>query len=323
VEQIYSRVKNLDEKIKNLTLTYTEWKVLFMVTENTTVPQLKELLKEEEEVLNLALGTLKNKTLITAQGTEKVAEKKERKPAVEKVSPPAEEELVTAELSEIEHALQEQAEVHVAAEPEEKQKASPVIQPEPEIAEDLSSFTKPEPETIAAEEKAGLADLLEEISEPMEAPAPRVKETPAARPKQENVAEPPARKIPPAAKVVSDADKKKIMVIDDSIVIRKMVEIALEGEDYAIHTATNAKDGMEGIDKVNPNLIILDMMLPDMNGIEMLKKIKSSRKTPVIMLSGKDAPQLVENAKEVGVDDFLPKPFRDEELVEKVKNLLK
>jgi DNA-binding response OmpR family regulator len=63
-------------------------------------------------------------------------------------------------------------------------------------------------------------------------------------------------------------------------------------------------------------------MLPDMNGIEVLKKIKSSRKTPVIMLSGKDAPQLVESAKEVGVDDFLPKPFRDEELVEKVKHLL-
>jgi two-component system OmpR family response regulator len=59
-----------------------------------------------------------------------------------------------------------------------------------------------------------------------------------------------------------------------------------------------------------------------MSGIDVLKTIKEDKKLPVIMLSGKDAPQLIESAKEIGVDDFLPKPFRDEELVEKVKTLL-
>ena len=101
-----------------------------------------------------------------------------------------------------------------------------------------------------------------------------------------------------------------------------MIEIALEEEDFRILTATSGKDGMEVIEKEKPNLIILDMILPDMNGIEVLKKIKAEHKSPVIMLSGKDAPQLVESAKEVGVEDFLPKPFRDEELVEKIKNLI-
>jgi len=101
-----------------------------------------------------------------------------------------------------------------------------------------------------------------------------------------------------------------------------MIEIALEEEDYRILTATSGKEGMETIEKESPNLIILDMVLPDMNGIDVLKKVKKAKKTPVIMLSGKDAPQLIESAKEVGVDDFLPKPFRDEELVEKVKSLL-
>ena len=341
MEQIYSRVKNLDEKIKNLTLTYTEWKVLFMVTENTSVKELKDLLKEEEEVLNLALGTLKTKNLITGQVAEKVVEEVERKPAAVKekvLPPPAEEELVSAELNEIEQALQEQPEAHESVTAEEKKTAVPLTPAEPELAPEINlehEFETPAAEVEAAaeevEEKAGIEDLLAEISEAPEAPAPeKVKEKPstaAVKGPAEKITRPEIKKVVPEkvvppAKVVSDVAKKKIMVIDDSIVIRKMVEIALEGEDYLIHTATNAKDGMEGIEKINPNLIILDMMLPDMNGIEVLKKIKSSRKTPVIMLSGKDAPQLVESAKEVGVDDFLPKPFRDEELVEKVKHLL-
>ena len=121
---------------------------------------------------------------------------------------------------------------------------------------------------------------------------------------------------------ISDIDKKTIMVIDDSIVIRKMIEIALEEEDYLIVTAVSGKEGMDLVQKNDPNLIILDMMLPDMPGIDVLKSIKETKKTPVIMLSGKDSPQLIENAKELGVEDFLPKPFRDEELVEKVKSLL-
>jgi DNA-binding response OmpR family regulator len=122
--------------------------------------------------------------------------------------------------------------------------------------------------------------------------------------------------------IISDNTKKTIMVIDDSIVIRKMIEIALEEEDYNIITAISGKEGLETIEKESPNLVILDMMLPDMNGIEVLKTIKTEKKLPVIMLSGKDSPQLIETAKEVGVDDFLPKPFRDEELVEKVKTLI-
>ncbi|TFH01103.1 MAG: response regulator, partial [Calditrichales bacterium] len=135
--------------------------------------------------------------------------------------------------------------------------------------------------------------------------------------------EPVAEEVKPVVddEIISDVSKKTIVVIDDSIVIRKMIEIALEEEDLNIVTAISGKDGLDLIEKLKPNLVILDMMLPDMNGIDVLKTIKQKTKIPVIMLSGKDSPQLIESAKEVGVDDFLPKPFRDEELVEKVKTL--
>ena len=115
---------------------------------------------------------------------------------------------------------------------------------------------------------------------------------------------------------------KKILVIDDSLVIRKMVEIALEEEEFIIETAVSGKDGLEVMDQTNPDLVILDMMLPDINGIEILKTIKASKGIPVIMLSGKDSPQMIETAKNEGAAEFLPKPFKDDELVEKIKKLI-
>lgn len=123
--------------------------------------------------------------------------------------------------------------------------------------------------------------------------------------------------------VASDRDMKTVLVIDDSIVIRKMVEIALEDEeDIQIETSISGKEGLEKMDQLEPHLVILDMMLPDINGVEILKTIKASKGIPVIMLSGKDSPQLIEKAKSEGADEFLPKPFRDEELVDKIKTLL-
>ena len=93
-------------------------------------------------------------------------------------------------------------------------------------------------------------------------------------------------------------------------------------EDFKIINTNSGKEALKLLDDENPAIVILDMMLPDMNGIDLLKTIKASKGIPVIMLSGKDAPQLVESAKEAGADDFLPKPFRDEELVSKVKALV-
>ena len=114
-----------------------------------------------------------------------------------------------------------------------------------------------------------------------------------------------------------------ILVIDDSIVIRKMVELALENENFQIETAVTGKDGLKLLDQLQPDLVLLDLMLPDINGIDLLKTIKASKGIPVVMLSGKDSPQMIEKARAEGADAFLPKPFRDEELVQTIKNLIK
>ena len=63
-------------------------------------------------------------------------------------------------------------------------------------------------------------------------------------------------------------------------------------------------------------------MLPDVNGLDILKVIKTKKSIPVVMLSAKDTPKETAKAKELGADDFIPKPFRDEELVNKIHELI-
>lgn len=135
--------------------------------------------------------------------------------------------------------------------------------------------------------------------------------------------EPSLKEAVPPEQAIQGAGEGIILVIDDSIVIRKMVELALENEDYQIETAVTGKDGLKLLDQLQPDLVILDLMLPDINGIDLLKTIKASKGIPVVMLSGKDSPQMIEKARAEGADAFLPKPFRDEELVQTIKNLIK
>ncbi|MFZ0389536.1 MAG: response regulator [Calditrichia bacterium] len=119
-----------------------------------------------------------------------------------------------------------------------------------------------------------------------------------------------------------EGDQKVILVVDDSVVIRKMVEIALENENYKIVAFPNGKDALSYLDEQEPDLVILDIMLPDMNGLDILKTIKASKELPVVMLSAKDTPRETGKARELGADDFIPKPFKDEELIEKIHNLI-
>ena len=139
------------------------------------------------------------------------------------------------------------------------------------------------------------------------------------------VADSPAdtRTPTPAAPAAPTGDASTILVVDDSVVIRKMVEIALENENYNIVSVATGKDALTYLDENDPDLIILDIMLSDVNGLDVLKAIKASKQIPVVMLSAKDTPRETTKAKQLGADDFIPKPFKDEELVSKVKELVK
>lgn len=202
-------------------------------------------------------------------------------------------------------------------------------QPDLEVTEEspLETVIPPEDEEVGDEKEEadlGLGDFFKEDDSEV---VPAVDEVEVAEKERETEVfdeEKIEEKVEPEAAEMEElpGGKKTILVVDDSVVIRKMVEIALENEQYNIKSVANGKDALKYLDDNDPDIIILDIMLPDVNGLDVLKAVKASKQVPVVMLSAKDTPRETSRAKELGADDFIPKPFKDEELVSKIKELV-
>ena len=116
---------------------------------------------------------------------------------------------------------------------------------------------------------------------------------------------------------------KKILVCDDEKSILNMLNMYLSREGYRVLTAETAAEAMQNIEKDTPDLVILDVMLPDLDGFEVLKMIFQQYKLPVIMLTAKS--DLVDKilGLEFGADDYITKPFDLRELGARVRALLR
>jgi len=114
----------------------------------------------------------------------------------------------------------------------------------------------------------------------------------------------------------------RILVVEDDNSIREMLTFALEAEGF---TVDNGKNGIEALNKNNefkPDLVLLDLMLPDINGFEVCKKIQKERDIPVIMVTAKD--DIVDKVLglEIGADDYITKPFHIKEVIARVNKSL-
>lgn len=118
--------------------------------------------------------------------------------------------------------------------------------------------------------------------------------------------------------------KPKILAVDDNSDILDLIEATLE-ENYEITTASSGQEGLAKVKTVFPNLIILDFMLPDMDGPEICKRLRQdplTLHTPVLMLTGKGELEDKVCGLESGVDDYMVKPFSPEELTARIKMLI-
>lgn len=117
----------------------------------------------------------------------------------------------------------------------------------------------------------------------------------------------------------------KIITIDDSSIIRKIINKAFLPFDCVMSEAENGAEGLVAIYREKPDLIILDLTMPIMNGIEMLEKLKideSVKDIPVIMLTAESSKDIVVQIIKLGVKDYISKPFQPEQLIERVKKYL-
>lgn len=111
---------------------------------------------------------------------------------------------------------------------------------------------------------------------------------------------------------------ESILVIDDSTMVRRMLRTILEARNYTVKLAKNAKEGLQMLQQHSIDLILLDMELPDMHGLQVLKKIKNDASLisiPVLVISGTDNPNVAGKVLKGGASDFIKKPFITEELV--------
>ena len=120
--------------------------------------------------------------------------------------------------------------------------------------------------------------------------------------------------------------KNTVLIIDDDPLIRRMVRALLEGEGFTVYEAENGAQGLEMATRIRPGLIILDVMMPVLNGYEVLKALRSRLEfvdIPVLMLTAESDQKSELYALELGADDYIRKPFVPQLLVARVKALLR
>ncbi|MDQ3772211.1 MAG: response regulator transcription factor [Actinomycetota bacterium] len=116
---------------------------------------------------------------------------------------------------------------------------------------------------------------------------------------------------------------QRIVVIEDEHAIANAVTVRLRGEGYEVATAADGPTGVALVDEVAPDLVILDVMLPGMDGLEVCRRIQSERPVPVLMLTALDTETDLLVGLGVGADDYMTKPFSPREMVARVKALLR
>lgn len=111
----------------------------------------------------------------------------------------------------------------------------------------------------------------------------------------------------------------KILVVDDEKPISDIIKFNLTKEGYNVITAADGKEALSLYSDESPDLVLLDQMLPEVDGIEVLRQIRSNDDTPVIMVTAKDSEIDKVLGLEMGADDYVTKPFSNRELVARVK----
>ena len=118
-------------------------------------------------------------------------------------------------------------------------------------------------------------------------------------------------------------DRRRILVVDDEERMVRFIRLNLEHDGFQVSEAFNGKEAIQKIRDVTPDLILLDVMMPDLDGFEVLETVREVSQVPVIMLTAKGEEDDRVRGLELGADDYVTKPFSPRELVSRVKAVLR
>ena len=117
--------------------------------------------------------------------------------------------------------------------------------------------------------------------------------------------------------------KQLILVVDDEPAIARLVRARLQADEYAVITAANGEEALRLVEDERPDLIVLDVMMPDMDGFEVLRRLRADSQVPVIMLTARVSDSSKLRGLQGGADDYMTKPFNPDELAARVATVLR
>lgn len=115
----------------------------------------------------------------------------------------------------------------------------------------------------------------------------------------------------------------RILVVDDDVALAEMIGIVLEGEGYTVSTCPDGAKAVAAFQENRPDLVLLDVMLPGMDGFEVCAALRAESNVPIVMLTARSDTADVVTGLEAGADDYVPKPFKPRELVARVRARLR
>ena len=116
---------------------------------------------------------------------------------------------------------------------------------------------------------------------------------------------------------------EKILIVEDEAKLARFVELELTHEGYEVDKAPDGRDGLEKLESGNYDLALLDIMLPGLNGLEVLRRARRTVDTPVIMLTARDSVMDKVTGLDMGAEDYITKPFEIEELLARIRAALR
>lgn len=117
--------------------------------------------------------------------------------------------------------------------------------------------------------------------------------------------------------------KRRILVIDDTRNVQLMLEDFLSGQEFEVNAASDGSEALEMLRQMQPDLILLDIMMPNMDGFQFLTHLRKQSSTPVIMITARDKETDIVHGFELGADDYIVKPFKLRELLVRVRAVLR
>lgn len=120
-----------------------------------------------------------------------------------------------------------------------------------------------------------------------------------------------------------DLERRRILVVDDEERMVRFIRLNLEHDGFQVSEAFNGRQAIQKLRDVNPDLILLDVMMPDLDGFDVLEMIREISSVPVIMLTAKGEEDDRVRGLELGADDYVPKPFSPRELVSRIRAVLR